>query len=113
MMEPKDIARVAHEACRALLQIHGDQAQPAWHAAPVWVKKTMIDAVEFLIANPEAGYKSLQDNWLAEKIRDGWKLGKKKDAERKTHPFMVPFDQLPKEQQLKDQLIWSIVAALT
>jgi hypothetical protein len=36
-----------------------------------------------------------------------------KDAELKTHPCLVPFEELPKFQQQKDRLFRAIVKALT
>lgn len=43
---------------------------------------------------------------------DGWTYGEVKDAERKTHPTLVPFGDLPAGQQQKDRLFVAIVAAL-
>jgi hypothetical protein len=33
--------------------------------------------------------------WNDERIRNGWQLGEKKDAIRKTSPYLVPWSQLP------------------
>lgn len=49
------------------------------------------------------------DNWMAEKVADGWVYGEVKDPAAKTHPCIVPFDQLPPEQQFKDRLFATIV----
>lgn len=35
--------------------------------------------------------------------------GKKKNPEKKTHPCIVPFEKLPKEQQTKDVLFMAVV----
>lgn len=51
----------------------------------------------------------MHDSWLAEKARDGWVYGKVKDADAKTHPCIVPFSQLPVEQQIKDALFRATV----
>jgi hypothetical protein len=48
-----------------------------------------------------------------QKLADGWKYGPVKYPEKKEHPCMVPFAELPKEQQLKDALFRHIVPALT
>ena len=50
-------------------------------------------------------------SWLAEKEGDGWVYGPVKDPERKEHPCMVPFGQLPKDQQAKDFLFLATVKA--
>jgi RyR domain. len=56
---------------------------------------------------------NLHQNWLDQKKKDGWVYGKTKDAEKKTHPCMVPYSDLPKEQQVKDHLFHAIVSILT
>jgi hypothetical protein len=33
--------------------------------------------------------------WNSERLREGWKLGKKKDATNKTSPYLVPWAKLP------------------
>jgi hypothetical protein len=50
---------------------------------------------------------------MAQKVRDGWVYGELKDpdATPPTHHCMVPFDELPKVQQIKDALFRAIVHA--
>jgi hypothetical protein len=38
--------------------------------------------------------------------------GEVKDAEKKTHPCIVPYKDLPPEQQAKDHLFKAVVSAL-
>ena len=49
---------------------------------------------------------------MRQKEEEGWTWGPVKDPEKKQHPCMVPFDQLPREQQAKDFIFRSIVRAL-
>jgi hypothetical protein len=37
------------------------------------------------------------DRWVDERLRDGWKLGPVKDTEKKTSPYLVPWNQLLEE----------------
>jgi hypothetical protein len=39
----------------------------------------------------------------------GWRYGDKRDPEKKTHPDLVPFDQLPKEERDKDAIFLALV----
>ena len=105
------IARVAHEANRAYCEARGDKSQPTWDDAPEWQRKSAINGVRFHRDNPSAGPEASHDNWMAEKIADGWVYGPVKDPERKEHPCMVPFSKLPTFQQRKDILFRSIVHA--
>lgn len=47
--------------------------------------------------------------WEAYKVL-GWKYGPVRDRERKTHPDMVPFDELGYEEQIKDAVFLDLVA---
>ena len=69
--------------------------------------------VRFAIDHPDAPDSAEHDAWMADKIADGWRYGEIKDAEAKTHPCLVPFDQLPREQQAKDALFRAVVKALS
>jgi len=106
------IAAVCHEANRALCAGLGDTSQPAWDESPDWQKESAIAGVEFNLTNPNVPASGSHDSWLTQKQNDGWKYGEVKDAELKTHPCFVPYEQLPKEQQAKDHLFKGIVAAL-
>jgi len=46
---------------------------------------------------------------MKQKRDDGWVYGEVKDPERKTHPCMVPYDDLPIEQRAKDTLFGATV----
>jgi hypothetical protein len=50
------------------------------------------------------------ENWLRDKLDSGWVYGNIKSFDKKTHPCMVPYDQLPQSQKIKDMLFISEVA---
>lgn len=107
------IARVCHEVNRAYCLTLGDASQQPWQDAPGWQRESAIDGVKFRLTNPAAPPSASHDNWLQHKAADGWTYGPEKDAEKKTHPCMVPFDALPLEQQAKDYLFAAVVSALS
>lgn len=106
------IAQQAHELNRAYCAALGDDSQPAWDDAPEWQKASAFAGVEFHVEHPFAGDSASHDNWMAQKEAEGWKYGETKNPEKKEHPCMVPFDQLPTEQQAKDALFRHTVHAL-
>jgi hypothetical protein len=108
-----DIAKVCHEANRALCDGLGDYSQKPWEDAPQWQRDSAINGVKFNLNNPHAPASASHDSWLEEKRLAGWKFGPEKDAGRKEHPCYVPYEELPKEQQAKDHLFKAIVAALS
>ncbi len=111
-MNNEQIARVAHEVNRAYCESLGDTSQREWIVAPGWQRDSAINGVQFHIDNPNAGPDASHVNWMAEKKADGWVFGLVKDPEEKTHPCMVPYDELPQEQRSKDFLFRAVVHAL-
>lgn len=112
-MTNEQIARVCHEANAALCRTHGDFSQDDWTHAEDWQRKSAINGVAYAKANVDSPASAQHDAWMRDKIADGWKFGPVKDATIKEHPCIVPYDQLPIEQRLKDHLFKAIVAALS
>lgn len=106
------MARVVHEINRAYCESQGDHSQVAWEEAPEWQKISARLGVKLHLHNPNSTPADSHASWYAEKIKDGWKYGEVKDVEKKEHPCMVPFDQLPVAQQAKDFIFRAAVHAL-
>lgn len=111
MVRIEAIARVCHEVNRAYCQALGDHSQPAWHDAPEWQRSSARIGVDLHLSGnfgPEASHIS----WMNQKIEEGWVYGPEKNPEKKEHHCMVPFNQLPREQQAKDYIFRAVVHAL-
>lgn len=106
-------ALIVHEANRIWCELNGDFSQPRWVDAPAWQQESAIAGVRFHLANPDAADSASHDAWMAHKTADGWVYGEVKDPDAKTHPCLVPFDQLPPMQQFKDGLFRTIVHLLS
>lgn len=112
-MNTIDVARIAHEINKAYCEGIGDKSQVSWDEAPDWQKESAINGVKFHFENPDARASSSHDNWLAEKAGDGWVYGEVKDPEKKEHPCMVAFPDLPVEQQAKDHIFKAVCKSLS
>lgn len=108
----KFVAQVAHDVNKAYCEAIGDMSQPTWEHAPQWQIDSAKEGVAFHRGHPDAGPSASHDSWMAKKLKDGWIYGAAKDAEKKEHPCMLPFENLPKEQQIKDHLFRAVVHAL-
>ena len=111
-MTPAHIAIICHEANRAFCSINGDDSQSSWYGAEEWQRQSAIKGAEFAASNPDAPASAQHDAWMKDKLDDGWKFGPLKDAAKKEHPCLVPFESLPEFQQKKDHLFKAIVKAL-
>lgn len=106
------IAAAAHEVNRAYCQSLGDDSQPAWEEAPEWQQQSALAGVDMHLANPDATPEQSHESWLAQKEAEGWAYGEVKDADAKTHPCCIPYDELPPEQKAKDYLFRAVVHIL-
>ena len=113
MLKIWQIAKICHDANKSICEINGDNSQVEFNKAPSWQQNSAMQGVEFCLMNPNAPASANHESWLAAKEADGWKYGPVKDAEKKEHPCMVDYDQLPEEQQMKDHVFKAIVASLT
>ena len=111
-MTIEDIAKCCHEANRAYCAAIFDPVLDPWDSAPEWQRQSCISGVRFHIENPTAGPQGSHENWMADKARDGWVYGETKDPEAKTHPCMIPYDELSINQRVKDFIFVSIVHGL-
>ena len=107
------IAAVAQSANKAWCAANGDFSQTDWDTAPEWQKQSLIDGVRFHLDNPDASPSASHDNWLKHKKGEGWVYGEEKCAEKRTHPCILPFEDLPFHNRAKDILFRSIVHSLS
>jgi len=104
-------ARGAHELNRAWCLFIGDTSQKPWDEAPDWQKVSCHDGVLGILQGGTA--EESHNNWLRHKQATGWRYGKVKDETIKEHPAMMPYDDLPPEQKVKDQIYRDAVLTLS
>jgi len=105
------VARVCHEANRVLQIAHRDPAvSPHWDEAPEWQRDSAIEGVMRAVAGATPA--ELHDSWCEKKRADGWVYGPVKDTDARTHPCLVPYEDLPEQQRVKDHLFHAIVRAM-
>lgn len=103
------IAQLCHEANRTWSRAWGtNDVQPEWDYAPAEIRQSAIAGVKFALQSPDITAKDMHMNWWQTKEAAGWTLGPK-DLMSKTHPCMVPYEQLSPKERLKDHIFLSIV----
>ncbi|KKN10931.1 hypothetical protein LCGC14_1031600 [marine sediment metagenome] len=94
-----DAARLAAQAANA----------PVIPTLWKWREKPFKDQFLKVIENQCGSDRStspqeLHDDWVREYVSMGWTRGEKHDPEAKTHPDMVPYDQLGQLERDKDDV---------
>jgi hypothetical protein len=66
--------------------------------------RTQFEDVIDMMCGPDrkSSPEELHDDWVRAYEEMGWKFGPTRDTVAKTHPDMVPFDQLEQREQDKD-----------
>ena len=86
-------ARINRVWCLA----HGDNSALPWSEAPDWQKQSAKRACAWPWVGPVP--QELHESWAADKIKNGWVYGPVRDPNAKTHPCLVPYQDLPKIQK--------------
>jgi len=111
-MSIEKIARATHEMNRRYCEILGDTSQVAWEDAPEWQRKSAISGVQSIIDGETNSPEEQHQNWMKIKIEEGWTYGSVKDVEKKTHPCLLPYAELPESQKAKDRIFRAVVKGM-
>jgi hypothetical protein len=103
------IARAAYEAIRAYQELTGQTPSPKWEEAGQ-LQASYRHGVEFALRNPTPG--AQHEAWRAARITEGWTYGAVKDPVIKTHPCLVPYEDVPYADKAKDRIVIDITQAL-
>ena len=112
ILSVKEIARVCHNVNKAYCEAIGDDSQVNWEEAPEWQRNSAIAGVCLHAGDSDITPADSHVSWMKQKEADGWKYGEVKDADKKEHPCMVPYEELPVEQKAKDYIFKQIVDSL-
>lgn len=107
----EQIARTCHEVCAAYAVSCGDHSYMPWECSKDYVRIAAREGVRFALDHPGVTPEALHEVWCMELWKKGWTYGPVKDTEKKTHPSLVAYDQLPTTQRLKDELFRAVVCS--
>lgn len=97
------IARLVHHVNNAICADNNEQGI-AWKDAPGHMQAALLQAVKENLPAKEA-----HEAWMRSRLENGWVLGLVKDIENKISPCLIPYEELPYSQRIKDTVCMAIV----
>lgn len=111
-MNIETIAKVIHEVNSIYCQTLKDFSHAPWEETTEELRRCTKQGIQFYIDNPNVSRETSHWNWIQQKVKEGWVYGNKKDRLKKTHPCILGYDELPRDQKVKDTLFLSICKVL-
>jgi hypothetical protein len=123
MRQTQPMYRYSHEvvarACHAVLSVMNDAQGPPWATVPfepfdsLPAEEQGIWYEQVRAARRGATPRELFGQWAAARRALHWTWGPVRDTDRKTHPNLVAYDDLPASQRDKDKAFLGTVTFLT
>ena len=106
-------AWVCYEAERAYCMAHSDYSMTKpWEKLSVAKKQFWVDKVMQHAMHPNMEPRQMHETWREDMETAGFTYGDKYSEEGKTHPSLLPYDNLPWHIQVKDSIFYSIFNSL-
>lgn len=99
MISEVEIAQVVHAINCEICKLNGEDFR-SWDETDEQTKTNLINAL-----TSEKTPKESHENWMECRLDQGWKYGPVKSIEDKISPCLVPYDELPYPQKVKDCLV--------
>lgn len=104
-----NVCKLCHDKNNALMIANGETPRGDWESLDQADKDLTYKSVKRIIDDPTITAKEIHDEWVTNKELDGWVYGPVKDVDNKTHPLMIPFDDMSDIDKEKDQSFINIV----
>ena len=99
-LDDEDLARICHEAHLALrIGLNSSADDMHFDALPQERKDVVINEVRMF--REGKSLVAVHAAWVHWMLHQGWELGPVRDREKKIHPNLVPYEDLPVEEQAK------------
>ena len=106
-----DVARIAYEMTRWYGLTVGIDT-PIWDNATVMEQKKAFIGVLYHLDHLEETVQENHDTWRKAMEKDGWVYGIKQDGEAKTHPALIPYEELSEQHRAMDAIFTGAVRSL-
>lgn len=111
MLQTQIIAEIIYEAAR-LESIWSKRSiiPETWEERDAQFKIQFINTVlDYLDMDKLPTPEEAHNSWIESYKRAGWRYGEVRDPVKKTHPDMVEYDKLPKDEKDKDAIFLALI----
>jgi hypothetical protein len=107
------LTQIVYEVNRTIRMCNGQAPIPAFEDAGQAKADSLLKAIIDVWSNChyscDIDGEKQHNNWVYAKLKEGWTYGPVEDFNKKQHPNLVPFEQLPWSEKIKDALFLSVV----
>ena len=110
-MNKEKIAKIIYEATRLEAEWSKRSIVPEkWENRDERFRKQFIDIIDkYLSRETLPTPREAHNSWVQSYLDMGWRYGKERSVEKKTHPDLIPFELLPKDERDKDAIFLVVV----
>lgn len=110
-MKNESIARVTHEADRAIRASMGQEV-PGWDRLEATLKVEWRSKIAAMKSADAITPKTRHESWMNDMVAAGWTQGGN-DPNVKTHPAICSYEDLPEQVHLLDNVLVALVEVCT
>lgn len=106
------LSRIAHAVHNAETVYSTEllgQSKKEWHLLGNTEVQNFANLIYKYLQSPDITPEQLHQEWMDAKLKEGWQYGPEFNEESKHHPCIVQYEELPKEERFKDQLLLAII----
>lgn len=93
--------------------VDGAEPRTDWWFLPEDEQAMTMQAVTALRDAPEISPQQNHERWVEIMLERGWTIGPEVDLDRKEHPFLIPFEELPPAAKRMNYANYLIVLVLS
>lgn len=110
-LKGEKIAKLIYEATRVEADWSGRSIVPEeWERREEKFREQFVNIINKYISSDKLPTPSkAHASWMHSYFKMGWKYGKTRDTNKKTHPDLIPFEELPRDERDKDAIFLAFV----
>jgi hypothetical protein len=106
-------AQIAYKLDQAYQVAISGESRPNWHELKPEDRKNITDRAIYYLTDPNAVVSSLHERWAHTKYSEGWSYAPQFSEEKKHHPMLVSYADLPLSRRVGDTLFMQTIQTLS